>query len=93
VTQKTDGDTIRNIGETAGIAEEEQAASGGIEQKIEEKYDPSQIIIKYRPNPQDTTIDVPRDFEHVPTLEELKETFGPGYYHLYTKIGEEKHSF
>lgn len=33
---------------------------------------------------------MPRDFEHVPTLEDLKETFGPGYYHVYTKIREEK---
>ncbi|RZN37176.1 MAG: hypothetical protein EFT35_06695 [Methanophagales archaeon ANME-1-THS] len=71
---------------------EQASASSGIEEGSEEgyeRYDPSQILIKYRADAQGESMDLPHDFDHIPTADELQETFGPWYYLIYTKIGEE----
>jgi hypothetical protein len=64
---------------------------GGGEKTQVLKYDPSQILIKYRARASDNSIDLSHDFTDIPTKEELMETFGPGFFVIYVKETEDTH--
>lgn len=50
-------------------------------------YAPEDIIIKFRKAPGEEAIDVKHDFCHIPSDDEIKDTFGPGQFSIYAREG------
>ncbi len=82
---------IRRITDKSEVGMDDSEETEGDEfenRGVGREFDPEDITVRFRPKQGGDAVDCQHDFTHIPSEEEIAETFGPGYYTVYVRKEE-----